>query len=175
LAQVDAQSQTEEGADSELRSFEQAHASVRSWSETYSSAQAIPTDKVPEVYDLRNVEGNDFTGAVRDQERCGSCYALSFIQSIESRLKMKYGKDIPQLSVQQLLSCNYLNEGCEGGWAMFNGYFAENAHLITQDCGPYRGSTNGDKCKFYQQCPAYAKISDSQFVEMSMTENSVNE
>lgn len=68
-----------------------------------------------------------------------------------------------------------MNEGCEGGWAMFNGYFVENAHLVKEDCAPYRGSTAGDSCKLYKKCPPYAKVTDSQFIEMSMIENSVNE
>jgi hypothetical protein len=43
---------------------------------------------------------------------------------------MKYGVDIPMLSPEHILSCNYLNEGCEGGWAMFNGYFSENGYFV---------------------------------------------
>ena len=145
-----------------MLSFEQALESAQSWAKNYASNDAVPDEHIPEVYDLRNINGNDLTGPVRDQEHCGSCYGLSFIQSLENRLILKNGKDhFSPLSVQQLITCNYLNEGCEGGWAMFNGYFNENAHLVKEDCAPYRGSTAGDSCKMYQKCPAYAKVSDS--------------
>ena len=95
-----AEALTEVGVEAEVLSFEQALASVQSWANTYASARDIPDEHLPEVYDLRNINGNDFTSAVRDQEHCGSCYGLSFIQSIENRLRMKFGKDVSPLSVQ---------------------------------------------------------------------------
>jgi cathepsin C len=70
--------------------------------------------------------------AVRDQKACGSCYTTSFVQVIESRLMLRYGSKIPQVSMQFLLSCNYMNEGCEGGWPLFNGYLAENGYLVSE-------------------------------------------
>ena len=45
--------------------------------------------------------------------------------------------------MQQVLSCNYLNEGCNGGWSMFNGYLAENGYLVSETCAPYKGTTRG--------------------------------
>ena len=58
----------------------------------------IPDSELPEQHDWRNVEGYDFTGPVRDQKACGSCYAFAFTQSMESKLKVKYGQDVPLLS-----------------------------------------------------------------------------
>ena len=58
---------------------------------------------------------------------------------------------------------------------MFNGFLMENGHFVSEECGPYRGSTNGDSCKFYQKCQPVAKISDSYFIETSQKENSVAE
>lgn len=37
-------------------------------------------------------------------------------------------------------------EGCEGGWPHFDAYFYEHAHLISEECAPYEGSTKGTKC-----------------------------
>jgi len=37
------------------------------------------------------------------------------MQSMEARLKLKYGKPVKNLSVQQGLNCNFMAEGCEGG------------------------------------------------------------
>jgi len=56
---------------------------------------------------------------------------------MEARLKVKYGYEPPTLSPQHLLSCNYMTEGCEGGWPHFNAYFAENGHLVSEECAPY--------------------------------------
>jgi len=46
-------------------------------------------------------------------------------------------KEVPNLSIQHMMSCNYLTEGCNGGWGVFNGYFAENAGLVLESCAPY--------------------------------------
>lgn len=71
---------------------------AQKWRKQYSSAQDIPENAIPEAYDFRNINGYDFTGPVRDQGKCGSCYTVAFIQAVEARLKLKYGKQIPVLS-----------------------------------------------------------------------------
>jgi hypothetical protein len=48
------------------------------------------------------VANYDFTDDLKDQGACGSCYAVSFVQSINSRLKIKYGQKadkVPKVSV----------------------------------------------------------------------------
>jgi C1A family cysteine protease len=45
----------------------------------YPSASEIADSELPESFDWRNVGGFDFTGEVRDQAVCGSCYIFSFI------------------------------------------------------------------------------------------------
>ena len=107
------------------------------------------------------MEGYDFTGGVRDQKACGSCYAFAFTQAVESKLKVKYGQEVPQLSPQFLLNCNYMTEGCEGGWPHFHSYFAENGHLVSEDCAPYMGVTLGQKCSAHKECKPIAKVSKS--------------
>jgi len=52
-----------------------------------------------------------------------------------------------------MMTCNYLNEGCEGGWAIFNGFLAEQGHMTTEECAPYTARTKGSKCSDYQKCP----------------------
>jgi len=44
----------------------------------YATADQIPDSELPETYDFTNMEGFDFTGPVRDQGSCGSCYTVSF-------------------------------------------------------------------------------------------------
>jgi hypothetical protein len=44
----------------------------------YPEASMIPDSELPEQWDWRNVNGFDFTGPVRDQKACGSCYAMAF-------------------------------------------------------------------------------------------------
>ena len=60
--------------------------------------------------------------------------------------------------------CNYMAEGCEGGLAIFDGYLAENGHLTTEKCAPYKARTKDDQCGNYKQCPAYAKVKKSYYL-----------
>jgi len=100
----------------------------------------------------------------RDQGHCGSCYTVSFTQIAENRMKIKYGKEMPKLSAQYLMTCNYMNEGCDGGWPFFHGFFAENGHLVTEECAPYLGKTKGDKCANYEKCEPHSKIVNTYFI-----------
>lgn len=58
----------------------------------------IPIAEIPQAYDFRNIGGYDFTGEIRNQKGCGSCYTIGFIQAVNARLKLKYGKDVEELS-----------------------------------------------------------------------------
>lgn len=78
--------------------FNKAWAKFQDLQQKYSSASGIPETELPEQFDLRNVNGFDFTGGIRNQGPCGSCYTVSFTQAMESRLKVKYGKEVPELS-----------------------------------------------------------------------------
>lgn len=117
--------------------FKDAWSKLQVYQKDYPDADAIPEDKIPSSFDLRNVDGWDMTGGVKDQGGCGSCYTFSFLQAVESRLIQTTGKGVEPLSAQQLISCNYMTEGCEGGWAIFNGFFAENSNLVGESCAPY--------------------------------------
>lgn len=78
--------------------FKETLDKAQKWRKQYPSAQEIPDTEIPEAYDFRNINGYDFTGPVRDQGKCGSCYTVAFVQAMEARLKLKYGKQVPVLS-----------------------------------------------------------------------------
>lgn len=142
-------------------------AGAQRWQNHYKNREEIPDELVPEKHDIRNINDYDFTGGIRDQKECGSCYTLGFIQVAESRLKLKYankGADVPPLSPQFLMECNYMNEGCDGGWAIFHGFMAENGHMASEQCAPYRARTKGEKCSNYSHCPKVAKVKSSYYV-----------
>lgn len=138
--------------------FKSALEEAQKFQKKYQSADQIPDEELPDNFDWRNVGGYDFTNKHRDQGHCGSCYTVTFTQIAESRLKIKYGKEIPQLSPQYLMMCNYMNEGCDGGWPYFHGFLAENGYLVTEECAPYKGRTKGDSCGNYAQCEPHSKI-----------------
>jgi hypothetical protein len=60
--------------------------------EKYLNIDEIPDEAVPETWDWRNIDDYDFTSSLFNQWACGACYTASFIQNIESRIKIKYSK-----------------------------------------------------------------------------------
>lgn len=46
--------------------FSGAAAKVQGWSKKYASIDTLPDTAIPDTYDLRNIDGYDFTGGVRD-------------------------------------------------------------------------------------------------------------
>ena len=65
------------------------------------------------------------------------------------------------LSTQQQLSCNYLTEGCNGGWAILNSFLNENGGLVSEQCAPYQAKTKDVPCSSFSTCPVIAKSSNS--------------
>lgn len=54
------------------------------------------------------------TTPVKNQGHCGSCWAYSTTETIESALFMKTGK-LEELAEQQVISCDRFDNGCNGG------------------------------------------------------------
>jgi len=74
---------------------------ARYWKTKYSRNDEIQNDELPLEWDWRNIDGYDFTGNLRDQGPCGSCYTFSIVQVINARLRIKYAgiRDyIPEVS-----------------------------------------------------------------------------
>ena len=74
------------------------------------AARAMP---LPSQVDYRKSVPPVLT-AVKNQGACGSCWAHSTVEAVESMFAIKYGQ-LPVLSVQQVLSCTTSMFGCGGG------------------------------------------------------------
>ena len=59
--------------------FYKVLAKAQHWAKHYRDIDEIPDSLIPEKYDFRNIDGYDFTGPLRDQGECGSCFSMSFI------------------------------------------------------------------------------------------------
>lgn len=102
------------------------------------------------------------TTAVRDQGKCGSCWAMSTIETIESGIFMQSGVLPELLSTEQLVSCDTLfDDGCNGGDPhMAYNYFTQmaNGDVASNADYPDKSSASGvtGKCTWNNQ--AVAKV-----------------
>lgn len=71
-------------------------------------------DDFPQFLDWRDYRGGNWISPVKDQGRCGSCYAFGPVAAMESVIKLYYNNpDLPvDLSEQYLVSCGVA--GCRG-------------------------------------------------------------
>lgn len=142
----------------QLESGEIENKEVLSMAQKYALGQtAITKEDLPQSFDWRDFQGENFVPEIKDQGACGSCYTISIITALEARTRIHYGKKL-SYSPQFSLNCNFLTEGCDGGWSMFVGFFAESFGLVSEECAPYKASTSNNSCSDHSSCEIIAKV-----------------
>lgn len=114
------------------------------------------TNKVrvtPNVTDVANDidwKSKGAVTAVKDQGRCGSCWAFSAVAAIESYAKLNGGYSLEKLSAQQVNSCDKRDGGCNGGNTETAYQYVKGAGGIeTERDYPYTsGGGSTGSCKF---------------------------
>jgi len=82
---------------------------------------AVADMKEPKMLDDTNLSASvDWrtqggVNAVKNQGQCGSCWAFSATCAVEFAVWFK-SQQLPNLSEQQLVSCDTSCYGCKGGW-----------------------------------------------------------
>jgi len=121
--------------------------------------------EVPESYDWRD---HNAVSPVKDQKRCGSCWAFSAVGNIEGVYAIKNGS-IKTFSEQQLVDCDDEDGGCNGGF-MNNAFHYLSTHggLMTDNDYPYTGT--GGTCKFN---PLGVAVELTTFQDVSKNEDEI--
>ena len=108
---------------------------------------------VPDDFDAR-VYFKDCVHPIRDQEKCGSCWAFSASEAMSDRLCIaSSGKIDVILSPEKILECDASDMGCNGGELENVWSFLENVGTTPDTCDPYTsGSGTVPKCSHKSQC-----------------------
>lgn len=100
----------------EWSKYNQAHPLDRK--STLEEKLYIPVTKrasdLPQTADYRFRTNPPILTAIKNQGSCGSCWAHSATEQLESYFALRYGQ-LPVLSTQQMLSCTQTEAGCGGG------------------------------------------------------------
>jgi len=132
----------------------------------------ITTEEAPKELDYRK---QGFVTKVKDQGQCGSCWAVSVTESIESQWIMagKAKADDLALSMQQIVDCDDSDGGCNGGepgsaydYVIAAGGIESNASY------PYAAV---DQTCSFQQNETVAKISTWQYATSWYSETELKE
>ncbi|XP_075054808.1 dipeptidyl peptidase 1-like [Mixophyes fleayi] len=120
----------------------------------------MPTDekyqRLPDAWDWRNIQGENFVSPVRHQGNCGSCYAFAATAMLESRIRvMTRLQQKPILSPQQVVSCSNYSQGCDGGFPfLIAGKYAQDFGIVEEADYPYTSEASpctlkDDQYKYY--------------------------
>jgi len=94
----------------------------------------------PDSFDWRDKNAVTY---VKDQGQCGSCWAFSAVENIESMYFLG-GHSLIELSPQQIVDCDKVDLACDGGQPDTAYQYVINATGIeTDDAYPYYSGTSG--------------------------------
>lgn len=115
---------------------------------TLANAPQMPKSEAPKWEAPANVAtpasytwvGSSCLTAVKNQEQCGSCYAFSATETVESSYCINTNT-LYTLSPQQIVDCSgsYGNQGCNGGWYYYAWQYLETHGQEQESAYPYTG------------------------------------
>lgn len=137
-----------------------------------TSLHAVPDDlsSIPASVDWRQVGA---VTAVKDQGQCGSCWSFSATGALEGAYQIKY-KDLQSFSEQELVDCDRVDHGCNGG-LMDNAFsfVQRNGGLCTEAAYPYTsGSTKKEGTCNEKSCTKNANVAPKGFTDVTPNSDS---
>jgi len=96
---------------------------------------------IPEEFDSR-VGYKECVHPIRDQQKCGSCWAFSASEALSDRFCIESNGAIDViLSPEELLECDTTDMGCNGGELKNVWNYLESQGTTTDECVPYISGT----------------------------------
>eukprot|EP01028_Stygiella_incarcerata_P002656 TRINITY_DN14_c0_g2_i2.p1 TRINITY_DN14_c0_g2~~TRINITY_DN14_c0_g2_i2.p1 ORF type:complete len:343 (-),score=65.54 TRINITY_DN14_c0_g2_i2:450-1478(-) len=96
-----------------------------------------PETSLPDSFDSRD-QWPGCVGDIRDQGRCGSCWAFGAVEALSDRFCIGSGGKVKVvLAAEDLTSCDSSDDGCDGGWPGNAWSYFESSGCVTEACYPY--------------------------------------
>jgi len=134
-------------------------------------SEPMITEALPTEYDWNNSSTKCLT-PVYNQQQCGSCWAFSTTESIESMWALK-GNPLVSLSMQQIVDCDKTDAGCNGGDPP-TAYAYVMAAGGLESYADYPYTAKNGKCVF-DKSKVVATISNWQWVTQTKDENAMQQ
>jgi len=107
---------------------------------------------LPASFDARK---KGWIPAIRSQGQCGSCWAFSAVATIAGTYAKAKKKTPPVLSEQQIVDCDTVSYGCNGGWSSAGMNYAKKGVMLNS---AYGYTARKGTCK-YSSSKVKAKVS----------------
>jgi cathepsin B len=92
---------------------------------------------VPDTFDART-KWTTCVHEIRNQEQCGSCWAFGASEALSDRFCIaSSGKVDVILSPEDLVACDTIDQGCNGGYLSMAWRYMTNTGIVTDSCFPY--------------------------------------
>lgn len=99
---------------------------------------AVSAAGLPHSFDWRDVNGVNYLNEASNQGACGSCFAVSSADMIQTRLAIKTKNQLrKRLSVQDILECDVYAQACDGGFPYLVAKFASDFGIGSESDKPY--------------------------------------
>ncbi|KAL0245213.1 hypothetical protein GEMRC1_009293 [Eukaryota sp. GEM-RC1] len=106
---------------------------------------------LPESFDVRQQWPGCPSYSIRDQGRCGSCWAFGAAEALSDRFCIAQNKKVV-LSTQWLVSCDKSNMACNGGWLDKVWRFMATTGVVEDSCMKYVSGRAGQVPPCPSQC-----------------------
>lgn len=118
---------------------------------------------VPSTFDART-EWPACVSAIRNQGSCGSNWAISATDTLADRICIQSNSTtVVELSPQWLVSCDYENNGCGGGYIQDAWKYMESHGVPLDSCDPYVSGSNGMSGDCSANCAQFYKATDIKY------------
>lgn len=99
--------------------------------------QPAVANGVPDTFDSRDKWGS-CVHPIRDQAQCGSCWAFGASEALSDRFCIASNGSIDVvLSPEDLVACDNIDHGCNGGYLAMAWRYLTNTGIVTDSCFPY--------------------------------------